>query len=153
MGGGEEERAADAVGVIDIFEGEGVCAFREAVAIERLERMRSRGYVLHTLVIPANAPAVNRVGVSSVLDPLFVNSCITEHSGNARRGEVWTARTDLLELLVGGELDGAVGYDANAVYTVAAHETCKAFFAPHSGQRGCDAFVGCCAALSLDLSV
>ena len=109
--------------------------------------------MLHTLVIPANAPADNRVGVSSVLDPLFVNSCnISYQVSVLGYAESVEARTDLLELLVGGELDGAVGYDAHAVYTVAAHEPSEAFFAPHPGQRSRYAFVPRCAPLPLHLS-
>lgn len=48
----------------------------DAVAIERRERTRSRGYVVQTDVIPANAPLASRFGVSSSFDPNFVNHCI-----------------------------------------------------------------------------
>lgn len=41
----------------------------EAVAIDNLDRTRSRGYVVQTDVIPANAPLISRVGVSSCLPP------------------------------------------------------------------------------------
>lgn len=62
-----------------------------AVAIDKRERTRSKGYVepkikskcrsegelerfAQTEVMPANAPLTNRVGVSSSLDPLPVKS-------------------------------------------------------------------------------
>lgn len=74
-----------------------------AVAIDKRERTRSRGYVepkikfecqsggqlehfAQTEVMPANAPLINRVGVSSSLDPLLVKS----YCGFSRR----TARAD-----------------------------------------------------------
>lgn len=41
----------------------------DAVAIESRERTRSRGYVAHTEVTPASAPAMSRVGVSSGVAP------------------------------------------------------------------------------------
>lgn len=62
-----------------------------AVAMDKRERTRSRGYVepriksecqserelgqfAQTEVMPANAPLINRVGVSSSLDPLLVKN-------------------------------------------------------------------------------
>lgn len=41
----------------------------DAVAMDSLDRTRSRGYVVQTEVIPAKAPLINRVGVSSCLPP------------------------------------------------------------------------------------
>lgn len=46
---------------------------KEAVAIERRDRTRSKGYVEQTEVIPASAPLASRLGVSSSLDPCLVN--------------------------------------------------------------------------------
>lgn len=46
----------------------------EAVAIDNLDRTRSRGYVEHTEVMPANAPAASRFGVSNSPDPKEVKS-------------------------------------------------------------------------------
>jgi len=54
--------------------GDGVDTMMEAVAIDSLDRTRSRGYVVQTLVTPAKAPAANRVSVSSSRAPYWVKN-------------------------------------------------------------------------------
>jgi len=64
----------DGVDVVDVAESDWFWTDILAVAMDKRERTRSKGYVVQTEVMPANAPLINRVGVSSCLDPLRVKS-------------------------------------------------------------------------------
>ena len=92
---------------------------------------------IQTDVIPANAPLANRFGVSSSFDPNRVNHCTQCHSEKM----VVVTETNLFELLVGSELDGAVRDDTETVYTVSAHVSPETLLVPYSNEATPHAFV------------
>jgi len=70
----EADPAPDIAGVMDGVDALLTAKVNDADAMLSRDRTRSRGYVVHTDVTPARAPATRRVGVSNGRAPLFVKN-------------------------------------------------------------------------------